>query len=223
MNSLSLLRFLFVFALIFLSVAVANPVEIQTRDAFSLSPSNDDGREPLNPGATNVWAQTPDNIENSLAKPLDGSDPSNCFGERTKNLGKRQARPEMCQENYQMDRKAGQTPVKNNPAVGTPVDAPNMLSPNPQKSSTDEEKVCTTAPQSAINPVCAWIESVVEVEGSVVGFFELDFCRPCEFSFLNTDNSKRSENRNKARKPIWSKSNFFGGLGLWNILKVRMS
>lgn len=200
MNSLSQLRFFSVFALIFLSVAVANPVEIQTWDAFPLSPSDDDGREPSNSGATKIWAQTPENIQNSPAKPVDGSDPSNCFGERTKDLGKRQARPEMCQDNYQMDRKAGQTPVKNNPAVRIPVDAPNMLFSNPQKSSTDEEKVCAKAPRSAIHPVCAWIESVVE--SLVVGFFDLDFCRPCEFSFLNIDNSKRNGSRNKARKPI---------------------
>lgn len=165
-------------------MAVANP---QTWDAFSLSPADDDGREPSNPGATNIWAQTPENIEKSPAKPVDGSDPSNCFGERTKNLEKRQARPEMCQDNYQMDRKAGQTPVKNNPAVRTPVDAPIMLLPNPQKSSTDEEKVCAKAPQSAIHPVCARIEWVVE--SLAVGFVDLDFCRPCEFSFLNIDNS----------------------------------
>lgn len=184
MNSFAHLRFLSIFALILLSMAVANP---QTWDAFSLSPADDDGREPSDPGATNIWAQTPENIEKSPAKPVDGSDPSNCFGERTKNLEKRQARPEMCQDNYQMDRKAGQTPVKNNPAVRTPVDAPIMLLPNPQKSSTDEEKVCAKAPQSAIHPVCARIEWVVE--SLAVGFVDLDFCRPCEFSFLNIDNS----------------------------------
>lgn len=199
MNSLSQLRFLFVFALIFLSVAVAHPREFQSWDAFPLSPSDDGGREPSNPGATNKWAQISENIESRPAKPVDGSYPSNCFVERTKNLRKRQATPEMCRNNYQMDRKAGQTPVKNDPAVRTPVETPNILFPNPQKSSTDEEKVCAKAPQLANRPVCAMIESVAQ--NSVGGFFDLNFCRPCEFSFLNIDNSKRNRSRDKARKP----------------------
>lgn len=199
MSSLSQLRFLSVFALIFLSVAVANHHEFQSWDAFPLSPSDDDAREPSNPGATNKWAQISENIERRPAKPVDGSYPSNCFVERTKNLRKRQARPEMCRDNYQMDRKAGQTPVKNDPTVRTPVEAPNILFPNPQKFSTNEEKVCAKAPQFAVNPVCAMIESVVE--SLVGGFLNLGFCRPCEFSFLNIDNSKRSESRDKTRRP----------------------
>lgn len=117
----------------------------------------------------------------------------------------------MCRDNYQMDRKAGQTPVKTDPTVRTPVEAPIILFPNPQKFSTNEEKVCAKAPQFAINPVCAMIESAVE--SSVGGFFNLGFCRPCEFSFLNIDNSKRSESRDKTRRPTWSKSDFFWGRG----------
>lgn len=211
MSSLSQLRFLFVFALIFISGAVANPIEFQSWDAFPLSPSDDDGHEPSNPGATNKWAQISENIESRPAKPMDGSSPDNCLVERTKNLGKRQARPEMCRNNYQMDRKAGQTTVKNDPAVRTPVETSNVLFSNPQKPSTDEEKVCAKAPQLASHPVCATIESVVQSPAG--DFFDLDFCRPCEFSFLNIDNSKRNGSRIKARKPTWSKSNFWGGGG----------
>ena len=212
MNSLSLLRFLSIFALIFLNVAVANPVEIGAWDAFSLTPSNDDGREPSDSGATNMWAQTPDNIDNSPAKPLDGSDPSICFGKRTKNLGKRQAKHEMCQDNSQMNRKAGQTPVEHDPVVRKPVDSTNMPFRYPQKFSTDEEKVCAKAPESAIQPVCALIESVVA--GLLASFVDLDSCRPCEFFFLNTDNSKRNGNRNKARKPNGRRAIFWGEIYL---------
>lgn len=204
MNSLSLLGFLSIFALIFLNVAVANPLEVGTWDAFPLSPSDDDGRESSNPGATNIWAQTPDNIDNSPAKPVDGSDPSICFRERTKNLGKRQARPEMCQDNYQMDRKAGQTPVEIKPAVRKPVDSINILFSNPQKSSTDEEKVCAKAPGSAIHPVCAIIESVVETLVAI--FVDLDFCRPCEFFFLILIIQRGMETETKL------KSEFLGGI-----------
>lgn len=185
MNSLSQLRFLSVFTLIFLSVAVANPDEFQSWDAFPISPSDDDGREPSNPGATNIWAQISENIDSRSAKPVDERDPSNCLMERTKKLVKRQARPEMCRDNYQMDRKAGQSRVKNDPAIRTPGDAPNTRFSNPQKSTTNEELVCAKAPQSANYPVCAMIDSVVEsTEGA---FFDLDSCRPCEFSFLNID------------------------------------
>lgn len=200
MNSLSLLRFLSVFALILLSAPVANPLEIRNWDAFSLSSSDDDELESSNPGATNIWAQSPDIIDNGPANPVDGNDPSNCFRERTKNLGKRQARPEMCQDNYQMDRKAGQSPAKTNPAIRKPVDSINLLFSSPQKPPTDEEKVCAKAPESAIYPVCAWIEWVVE--SLAVSFVDLDFCRPCEFFFLNTDNLKRSGNRKERGNPF---------------------
>lgn len=186
MKSLSQLRFLSVLALIFLSVAVANPDEFQSWDDFPISPSDDDGREPSNPGATNIWAQISENIDSRPAKPVDESDPPNCLMERRKKLVKRQARPEMCRDNYQMDRKAGQTRVKNDPAIRTPGDAPNARFSNPQKSATDEELVCAKAPQSANHPVCANIESVVESAAGV--FVDLDSCRPCEFSFLNIDN-----------------------------------
>lgn len=186
MNSLSQLRFLSVIALIFLSVAVANPDEFQSWDTSPLSPSDDDGREPPNPGVTNIWAQISENIESRPAEPVDGSDPSNCLMDRTKKLVKRQARRDMCRNNYQMNRKDGQTRVKNDPAIRTPVEAPNTLFSNPQKSATDEELVCAKAPQSANHPVCANIDSVVESAAGI--FVDLNSCRPCEFSFLNIDN-----------------------------------
>lgn len=185
MNSLSQLRFLAVFAFIFLSVAVANPDEFQSWDAFPLFPSDDGGREPSNPGAFNIWEQISETIDSRPAEPVDGSDP-NCLMERTMKFVKRQAGPEMCRENFQMDRKAGQTRVKNDPAISTPVEAPNRLFSNPQKSATDEELVCAKAPQSANYPVCANIDSVVESAAGV--FVDLNSCRPCESPFLNIDN-----------------------------------
>lgn len=191
MSSLLLLRFLSVFALIFLSMAVANPVEYRAWDAFSISPSGDDGFETSNPVAAKIWAQTPDNIDNSLAKPVDGSDPSNCSGERTKDLSEGQAGPGMCQNNYQIDREAGEVPVINNPTVAKPVDDTDMLFSDPLKSPTDDEKVCAKAPGSASHPVCAWIEWIVE--GTVVSSsLDLEFCRPCKLFLLNADNSKKS-------------------------------
>ena len=188
MGSLSLLRFLSVFALIFLSVAVANPVEYRAWDAFSISPSGDDGLETSNPVAAKIWAQTPDNIDNSPAKPVDGSDPSNCSRERTKDLRERQAGPGMCQNNYQIERKAGGASDIKNPTVAKPVDDTDMLFSAPLKSPTDEEKVCAKAPGSASHPVCAWVDWMVE---SIVvsGSFDLKFCRPCKCFFLNADNS----------------------------------
>lgn len=199
MSSLSLLRFLSIFALIFSSGAVANPVEIRAWDAFSISPSGDGGLETPNPVAAQIWAQTPDNIDNSLAKPVDRSLTSNCSGERTRDLRERQARPGMCQNNYQMDRKAGQ-------GVAKPVDATDMLFSDPLNLPTDEDKVCAKAPGSASHPVCAWIDWVVDQ--IVMSSVDLDFCRPCKCLFLNANNSKKMEKEQEARKCVCQKSEF---------------
>lgn len=199
MSSLSLLRFLSVFALIFLSVTVANPVENRAWEAFSISPSGDDGLEPSNPVTAQIWAQTPDSIDNSLAKPVDGSDPSNCYGERTKDLRERQSG--MCQNNYQMGPEAEQAPVINNPTVAKPVDATDLLFSDPLKSPADEDKVCAKAPGSASHPVCAWIDWVVESIG-VSNTLDLEFCRPCKCLFLNADNSKKMEKEEKSGKCV---------------------
>lgn len=182
MSSLSLLRFLSVFAPIFLSVAVAYQVETRAWDAYSISTSGDDGLENLYPVAAKIWAQTPDNVDDSLAKAGDENNPSNCSGERTNGLKERQARPGMCQNDYQMDRKAGQSPVKNKPAVAKP-DAVDMFFSDPLRSTPDEDQVCAKAPEFGSRPVCAWIDWVAE--RIVTGNVNLDFCRPCRCFFLD--------------------------------------
>lgn len=188
MSSLWLLRFLSVFALILLSVAVANPVEYRAWDAFSISPSGDDGLETSNPEAVQLWAQTPDSIDNNLPKPVDGSDPSNCSRERTKDLRERQAGPGMCQNNYHIDREAEGASAIKKPTVAKPIDDTKTFFLDPLKSRTDEEKVCAKAPGSASQPVCAWVDWMVESK-VVIGSLDLNFCRPCKCFCLNADNS----------------------------------
>lgn len=217
MRSLSLLRLFPVFALVFLSVAVANLVETRAWEALSIYPSSDNV-ETSNPLAANIWAQTPDKIENSLAIPVDGSYPSNCSRESTKGFRRRQAGPGMCQNNYLMDREAGQAPVKQNPTVTKPVDATDMLFPDPPKSPTDEEKVCSKAPGSATHPVCAWIEWVAA--GIVTTSVGLDFCRPCKFSFLILIIQRKWKTKKKAQKRIARRALF---LLLRNILRVHIN